>query len=464
MSKYLFNSNIHGYEASNIETFDKEVTKEDTLIFIVDKTCDEQTSKYYKLVNKALMNQAKVVLISIDDCNRTSGVLASNMLVYGAYGIYKIADREALSANYIIKALEREPDLDEAKVFVDNEVVAYQDMVTVLYGIQSLVSEGNIEGLTNHIERHVTSIEGMVVTLNKMKKVCELFNSDELLDSIATLKKTIDELHDTLNDKEKQIEDVKHNRDEFKVETEGLKRELAKVKSSLPSSNESGSEHVIKNYMAYNTLVHGSKVNIIYFKEISYVRYTNTLISMLYDKLDKLKKNCKLLIYDNNNSFISRYTLDVVNGKNYASDKDNIIKNKKKMVITEPFNSVLSDLTSNPSIHTLIIYDRLGFYEDIITGNCVTKFIVVNSAKDLEMASKIKGLGCDNDENIITNLNNKFKYDDNKPTNFLDIPSIAENFSSLSDAAQFQRYNKLISSRTHVNLLNTILKKAHIDV
>jgi len=112
----------------------------------------------------------------------------------------------------------------------------------------------------------------------------------------------------------------------------------------------------------------------------------------LCEYIDRMKLNWKLLIYDNNTNMIANYGLDVVTGDNYAGDKINILK-KKKVVVAEPFQSIIQDvISSKDAVDVVVVYDRLRQYEDIVKGNNVTKFFIANSGNDNDNAINIAKL------------------------------------------------------------------------
>ena len=79
------------------------------------------------------------------------------------------------------------------------------------------------------------------------------------------------------------------------VNCENLKRENEKIKNKntdLQAQSESGGA-VIKTYKELNTKLIDCKTKlIIYFKEVSYVRYTNSLVVKLMEVLEKKKLKC----------------------------------------------------------------------------------------------------------------------------------------------------------------------------
>ena len=227
---------------------------------------------------------------------------------------------------------------------------------------------------------------------------------------------------------------------------------------------------IIKSAIFISFRYANNKALVLYFKEISYVRYMNTLITLLYTFLHKTGKKFVLLIYDNNNNMVANYNLPITSGDKYAGQKSTILNGKYRTVVTEPFQTVIQDaISSNDAVDIVIVYDRLRQYEDIVKGNNVTKFFVANSKKDIENIMTVKSVGMDDTSFIITNADNSFEFKDGspnfgKPVQFLDIPNLGKDFSTLSDSAKFNKYFRLKTARTGVPLMATIIKKAHIEV
>lgn len=71
-----------------------------------------------------------------------------------------------------------------------------------------------------------------------------------------------------------------------------------------------------------------------------------------------------------------------------------------KLVLIEPNPSVLQDTLTSEAYDIVIVYDRLKQEADIVTGNNVHKYFVVNSMKDI---NELKRKTTINMENVITN-------------------------------------------------------------
>lgn len=474
MVKYLINENIHGYERITVKDTEATNNKDNLFVIILDKSCDNDTGNYYKLISNALKNNNRVILVSVDDENKSFRPLASLMTTFNNYDIYQVQDKESISAPYLLKLEDRKPDLTEVQTFIGGDITAYSDMNTILFGIESLVDEGNDKGLKEFVEKHLISIENLTSTLNNMKKTCDTFNSNELIDAVNALKDKESKLKTTIDEKEKEISTIKFDRDTYKVESENLKRENTKLKNKnmdLESQAEAGVS-VIRTYKEINTASINCKTKLVlYFKEISYVQYVNSLVDQLINIMETMKLKTKLLVYDSQSELYSMYKpMPVVTGSDYVSMKGNLISKTKKFVVAEPNPTILQDiLLSEQCFDVVIIYDRMRSIHDVVTGNNVTKFFVINSSKEfdeLKQALKISDTSY-----IITHSSSTIGKDKSdrskenvasKTRQFLDIPTI-DGYSSLTPSAKTSKYMKIATAFTKVPLIDTILKKSRVD-
>ena len=346
-------------------------------------------------------------------------------------------------------------------------------MSMILFGIESLLEEGNEAALKDFLEEHMVSIENLTTSLNFMKKTCDLFNSNELINEVNTLKEKEKKLSKTVSERDESLEIVKRDRDENKVTAENLKRENEKLREKAKDMQEqvNSNSHTIRNFKTVSTqLLKGNRTNIVlYFKEISYVRYTNTLITVLVDFLKRKGLKTKLMIYDTDSEMYAAYNpLRVINGNDYVADKSNLIRKVEKIVVAEPSQMIIEDiLTSDIAFNVVIIYDRMHTITDIVDGNLVTKFYVLNSRKDYEsLKSQLK---INDVSNIITNSANSMNISKELKIVgdriFIDIPEIAEykKHEMTSSSFSFTKYLKQATSTTKESIIETIVKKGKVN-
>lgn len=466
MVKYLLNETIHGYEKIAVDDIKSTESNDNLFVVIIDKSCENDLGKYYKLINKALKSRNRVILVSVDDDNTVFKPLASLMVTFEDYDIYQVDGKESISASYLLELEDREPDLAEVQTYIGGDVTAYSDMSTILFGLSSLVDEGNLDGLKNYVEANMTSIENLSTAFNKMKKTCDVFNSNELIDNVNALKHKEEKLKEKISEKDKEIEEVKHERDENFVKAETLDRENKKLKASnaeLKTSSASGGS-VIRTYKEINTASIQCRTKfVLYFKEITYVRHVNSLVLQLMEIFKSAKLKAKLIIYDTQTNLYNSYKpLSTVNGQYYVESKQRLISQTDKFVVTEPNPSIIQDiLMSEQCFDVVIVYDRMKSLTDIVSGNNVTKFFVINSSKEYnELKASLK---INDTSAIITDANSGIDKDNKtKPRKFLDIPTI-EKYNGLTDSGKTSKYMKLATAFTKEALIDAILKKSRIN-
>ena len=471
MARYAMNINLHGYDKLTIENRNTDDIRNDIVIVAVNKALDEQLSNYYKIVEQLLKNKNRVILLSSEDDNSLLKPLASLMVCYSAYDIYTVPDISGVDSIYASDILKRNPCIEEVQNYIGGDVTAYNDLITILYGIESLVKEGKVESLKKFLEEHILSIAEFTTTFNNMKKKCDMYDSGELIDKITALKNDADKLGNTIKEQNEELMNTRQVRDTFKVRCAELQKENDRLKSANEDleSNTSGAGAVIRNYSELNTrLVPAIKTRfILYFKEISYVPYVNTLVTEIMNILEsnKLGIKTKLLIYDCNTNLYSVYNkLRIATGQSYITEKETFVRSLKRFVVTEPNQSIITDmLTSDQRFDVLVIYDRMKQSHDLISGNNVSKFYIINSKNDYEaVVSGTNKINIPDTSWIITHASSSItgvgKPDDKA---YLDIPYI-NGFSTLSPSSKTSKYVRLQTQFLEVPLINTIFTKSKL--
>ena len=196
---------------------------------------------------------------------------------------------------------------------------------------------------------------------------------------------------------------------------------------------------------------------IIYFKEVGTIPYINTLISSLYEFLILKKLKAKLLIYDNQIGFSGVYKpLNLVGSEEYLSKRDNYISRVNKFVVVEPNQAIIDDIikSNNPEFDVVLLYDRMKQLNDIVSGNNIYKFWVVNSKRDLEAISSFKV----NYANIIT------REEENLDGKYLSLGKI-EGYEEMSSSAKLKKYMGLSCKHNgkDVKLVQTIFSRSNIS-
>lgn len=462
MKTLIINMKLHGYETLPIDTNFDNI--KDTCSYLVVTSESTDLPLFYKATEKLLDNGNRVILLGTQDCEIFKP-LASLMLLHKAYDIYTIPGPEILTPKYIGELQNREPDISEVRNFVGGDLTAKNEVTTLIYGIQSLVDSGNVGALNEFLETHMQSIENLTTMINGLIKKEQMFDSNELFDRIEQLQSTLSTVQKDFGTAETELGKVTEELRKANEAVEKQRTEINKLKeknAELVKENANG-DSILKEYTTVNTkLINNRTKVIIYFKEISYVRYTNTLVMQLLSFLDVKKLKVKLVIYDTQTKLYASYKpLITVSGKNYAGSKDTIINKSKAFVVTEPNTSILQDiLTSEQCFDVVIVYDRMKQPSDLVDGNTVTKFFVINSKKEYDALKST--LKINPNSNIITDANSSINTGKGA-TGCIYIPSI-DGFSQATDSAKSIKYVRLSApSMQDSTIFKDICTRARIN-
>lgn len=269
--------------------------------------------------------------------------------------------------------------------------------------------EHEIDRLSSDIEKY----ENLSVDLDNLKNENEQYKikMQEMTDEIQTLK---NQLEDTSNKTSTvlgegiSVEEIQKLREDNERLVERCNRYKTDI-INLKASNDSFLDKLrnkAAGAMEFNPLLlnNNTKIksrNILYFKEISYVTYTNTMLVKTLDLLLKKKQRVKMIIFDKPDEFSPSYQgLTIVNG-DYARKKDDVLR-KDIVVIMEPNMAILEDILSEQYTLVLIV-DRLKCVKDLVIGNQVYKFWMVNSSSGIQSIMNMGSMSNDiSSSSIIT--------------------------------------------------------------
>lgn len=398
--KYSININLKGYK--NVE-LGKNGLENETVVVYIDKSCEDEKVQYYTYVKELLRNSNTLILIYKEDGNSIYKLLSMLMCMFGQYSIYK--DTGFINSDYIDVLLEREPDTQEVEMFLGADIVAYDEFQPILLSITNKLAKNEYESALKEIEKNRGLFEGYIQLTTYMKAIIEQCRVDEVgkkLKENETSKLKLKEQLDSANKKiktcEAEVEQYKESSLECTKISEQAKKKVAELERKLNSSAP-----VIRAYTPVNTTLFDCKVkNIIYFKEVSPIRYINSFLTQYYNYLVKvLKLNVKLMIYDNATSFVDVYKpMQVITSTEYLSNRENIVNKLKKMVIVEANQSIMEDILRNEKVDVVLVYDRLKLLDDLVVGNNITKLWVLNSTTEYQ---RLKDKCAIQLKNILTN-------------------------------------------------------------
>lgn len=462
MDNYIVNHAIHGFNMVKIDSPELKTIKGSIVVYVLSKAVSEVIKDNYNAVTSLLKNHNRVIFIGEDSSLESFKAVASLMVTYGAYDIYTVNSIDDITGPYLKKVIDRTPDITEVRTYVGGDISAYSDIIPILFGIESFVENGDTENLVKFIEEHMSSIENISTVVNHLKKKADLLDSNELFDTIEALNKKSDSLKEQLTASEEKIESVKHERDGFKtMASDSAKKvkELTEKVSELSGKENYG--NILNDYKEENTMLMRCTTKIIlYFKEVTYVKYVDSFITQFVEWLKVHELKTKLVIYDTSTKMYRKYQpLTVVDGKTYVSDKDTLINKAEKFVAAEPIPAIIHDILESPlAFDVVIIYDRMHNTKDLISGNNVTKFFIINSNHDyLQMKDTLK---ITTSGNIITSEDSSIEASDGRK--WLHIPNI-DGYTTSTDSAKISKYQRARCKNHNQTLFQYICDKSNIN-
>lgn len=381
MQGYTVNFKSDGYDEISISNTGE--LNNENIIVLLDNSCDNQLKEYYAYIRQLIINYNKVILL--DKGSRITNQLGMLMCLYGRYDIYKVED-SSLTKDYIDMLLEREPTLEEVETFIGADIVGFAEINNIITQIIDSVKAKDIDSLTAVIGDNINEIEGLVGLIDYLRTMTEgvILGKDktkELKDSIVDLQKKV-------SNQEEEIKELEDSKAQYKKELSKAKADVITLTDKLNSINDS--EPTLWHYNTLKTQICPCKVkSIIYFKEVSHISYINSFVTNLIMALEKIRQlRVKLIIYDNKTAFLNTYKpITLVTPNDYASDRTRVVSTLKKMLLTEVNQAILQDVIAEPW-DVVIVYDRLRQAEDIISGNIVYKYWVLNSIKEFSVIEK----------------------------------------------------------------------------
>ena len=458
--KYIINHEVNGYKTLGIEDSETILSPDNSVVIVLDESTNGANGllEYYEAVTKMIINRVKVYIIIVGTESNIRNAICNLCANYRNYNLYKVDSKLTISEEYIDEILDREPTIDEVQAFIGGDISGYADLNIIVAGIEDLCRRGELDGLKNFVERHIKSIENFTSISDYMKKIVDTSNSKELLSRLDELKLKVKEAESKLDKSESTVKSLTEVNQSLMTANEANKAELSKLMSSNKELEQQVSSRapVIQTYSEINTSVNKCKVpSIIYFKEVSYIPYVNSMVSALMDIMNVFSKKAKLLIYDSRVGLANLYKpLSIVDSQEFFNNKSNYVQVVNKFVVAEPNQSILQSVIEN-YYDVLIIYDRMRQPTPLISGNNVTNFYIINSNKEYNaVRQQLKIL---DPSYVITRENSSIGQ------STLNIPTL-DDYSIATDTAKVNKYMKLQSSGNNKPLIDTILKAARVQL
>lgn len=461
--KYIVNESVMGCERVEI-TDEKLINDRDQLVYVIlnESTADASCLKtYYNSIKAMLKNNVKVFIVMVAETSKIRGSICNLMQLFGNYNVYQVPDENFISSAYLDTLPERTVTYDEMAQYLQNDIVAYDDMDTVLQGVQECINRNDAEGLKTLIEGHLPTIEAAPTVFSQMKNSIDQANSGVLQDKIANIKAQLEEANELSEKKQAEIKQRESTIDDLNSSLKDAKRQLTQTKADMEELKlqVQNAGPAIRSYQTVKTQLLKCKTeHIIYIKEISRIPYINSFVLMLQEMIKQFRYTSKLLIYDNTSQAQVTYgNMQQVDSAAFESNKAVLLNKTPKFVVTEPAPQILKDILQsiNPQFDVLIIYDRMKQATDLVEGNNVYKFWVVNSFNDYNTTKNLFKI--DRTSTIITRPASRIAPD------VIDIPRIKAYEAETQDNGKFAKYKGVQTTICKQPLMPHFLKICNIS-
>lgn len=445
-------------------TDEKLINDRDQLVYVVlnESTADASCLKtYYNSIKAMLKNNVKVFIVMVAETSKIRGSICNLMQLFGNYNVYQVPDENFISSAYLDTLPERTVTYDEMAQYLQNDIVAYDDMDTVLQGVQECINRNDAEGLKTLIEGHLPTIEAAPTVFSQMKNSIDQANSGVLQDKIASIKAQLEEANELNEKKQTEIRQRESTIDDLNSSLKDAKRQLTQTKADMEELKlqVQNAGPAIRSYQTVKTQLLKCKTeHVIYIKEISRIPYINSFVLMLQEMIKQFRYTSKLLIYDNTSQAQVTYgNMQQVDSAAFESNKAVLLNKTPKFVVTEPAPQILKDILQsiNPQFDVLIIYDRMKQATDLVEGNNVYKFWVVNSFNDYNTTKNLFKI--DRTDTIITRPASRIAPD------VIDIPRIKAYEAETQDNGKFAKYKGVQTTICKQPLMPHFLKICNIS-
>ncbi len=400
MKRYTVGIHIEGYKSIDISNASN--IKDSIVIIFLDSKSNGQISEYYKGLKQLIINGNKTVIIMLGEESSIRKQLCMLMASYEKYEMYTVDQEEQVTDSYIEEILKRSPTEEEVETYIDADIKAYTRLNETLIDLRKAIQDLDQEKALDVISNNMQVIENSVGLVDYMKRIVDHVNSGETANKIKTLEETIDSMKNQVDSFKTESEYTNKQLNEKTESVALLQKDITILKNKLNTIEKDikTSGPVITTYGEVQTSLHKCRVkSIIYFKEITYIRYANSLVYHLVEVIRMRGLKVKLLIYDDKKSFNEIYKgINTIAATDYINNKEDAFKKPEKVLVIEPHPAIIEDVIQS-DYDVVIVYDRLKQTKDIVVGNCVYKYWVLNSRKEYEAINRDYKI---NPEHVIT--------------------------------------------------------------
>jgi hypothetical protein len=338
----------------------REISNETVVIILDENTEKSRLSEWLAALNQVIIRKNKIVCVNVRAGAEND--FAENIFAYlianRVYNLYVLESAELLSDEYLNMIQAREADVTEVENYLRENFTDYNGAYIALELLRDAAASGDMDALKSCLDENEPHIRKAVNILAGLKASNDILAAKAAGGQMGA--EEISELKSALDEKD------------------------AKIASLINDVNSSGVQSYVYKPVAAGA-VKAQLRHIIYFKELSYVKYMNSFVAMLQDMLKaKGKYEVKLLIFDRKTDFMTPYhSLPLVGMPEFERNREQVLAAEKAVIIDPNRNILTAFLTSARDV--LIIYDRLKDGEDLVTGTNISTFYVMNSKKELRV-------------------------------------------------------------------------------
>ena len=438
--RYIINEQVIGCETVDIQDERLTSQSENQIVLVLNERTQDISclQTYYSKVKQILKAGIPIYVVMVADSQKIRGSICNLMALYGNYNVYQVPDSSFISSAYLDNLPEREVTYDEVATFLQSDLAAYDDLDTVLSGVQDCISRDDIEGLKTLVESHLPTIESAPTVFSNMKVQIDSQNQGRWQEKIQSLREQLNDMSNKNEQKDLDIKDKEQQIDDLKSQLKDANRQLTQNKADIEElklqANKQGPQ--IRSYPTVKTQLLKCKTeHIIYIKEIQQIPYINSFVVMLQEMVKSFRYNCKLIVYDNSSATQITYgNMQKVDSAEFESNKQMLMQKTPKFVVTEPAPQILKDIlqSMSPQFDVVIIYDRMRQAADLVEGNNVYKFWVVNSYNDYIQTKNLFKI--DRTDTVITRPQSRIGAD------VIDIPRIKAYEQEAQDNGRLAKY------------------------
>lgn len=398
--KYCIGIEVEGLESMDIEDSDAiSNCEESTVVILLDEASNGKLYTYYTAIRSLIVKGNRVIVLMEEDKSKISKQICMLMASYKRYDLYIIEDKSVINNQYIARLENREPSESEVSTFISSDITAFSEMEEIIASITDCIYDNNVDKLTEIVSEHTEELENFTEVISYMKIIVDKASSgetevDKLKEKISLLEQEVENSAIKIDKLKKDYENMEKERDIHQKEAMQAKRRVIEFEENMNSK-----ETVINSYNELQTSTINCKARVImYVKEVSKINFIASTISQFKSFLENNRSNLtkealrvKLVIYDNKTSFLGTYInkqsgnkqLPIIGSTEFVGSRDIVVNSYPAIVVVETNQAIIEEILK-ADYDVVIVYDRLKQAQDIVSGNNVYKFWVLNSLSEFD--------------------------------------------------------------------------------